>query len=228
MSASFPRVTDLAGTPIARGCALREVPRFGSTSTTPPSESAGNIFVEVAAADKPLTTTLAFDPSTRAYDTSLLEGTKRDGRVDLPGGAIHIRASGGKASTAVPAFDTTVRAAFALRLEEPAANAAISSTSGDLVLRWTDAGNQALIVNLWFGDEDLVCQFEPADGKGIVPAALLQKALAAERARAPIGAPGPSQALLSIYGMNTSTVASGDFDVSLTRSVIDGRTLRIE
>jgi len=230
LSAMFARRIEPSGKALTPGCRRIEKPLGpGAEEGEPRSESAGNISFEVAAKDKPVTRTLAFDPSRGGYDNGSIDGPVRDVRVDLPGGAIRIRASGGKASTSVPAFETTVTAALALKLEEPAAGATISATSGDIVVRWTDGGNQGLIGMLWLGSQEILCQFEPAAGKAVVPAALVREVLEAERSDTPTsGTDALNGALLSLYALNTTTVAAGDWDIAITRSVIVQHVLKVE
>lgn len=229
LSASFARRIAATPEPITPGCQrLERQLGPGADEAEPRSESAGKLSFEVAAKENAVSSTLAFDPAAGGYAHGSIDGPVRDGRVDLPGGAIRIRASGGNDATSVPAFDVTVTAAFALRLDEPAAGTKISATSSDLVVRWKDGGNKGLLGFLWIGGEEIRCQLDPAAGQAIIPAALVRSAVEAERSRHPTSGTGSLAAAFSLYALNTTTVAAGDWDVAITRSAIIQTVLQVE
>ena len=220
-SAGSPTIT---GTPLDENCSLTiDEPDARPATVTPASDSAGDIVIEVPSASKSLRATLEFSPATRAYEPMTLEGPTSE-RVDQPNALIRIQAAGGESSaTAVPAFDTTIATAAHMRIDEPAEGSVVPK-SGDLVVRWTDAGNKALIVSLIIGNAKVACSFKPADGKGIVPGTLVQKAAASV---APNACVGNACVMLTAFALHTSHVIAGDVDVSITHGVGARRMMKL-
>jgi hypothetical protein len=198
---------------VASGCSL-----FESRVTSDVSQNAGNIVIDAA---KRGSMTLAFDPRQKEYGVGSLSGAGEAGAL------IRIQAAGG---LAVPAFEGNVRlATVGTRVLEPAEGATLPRAGGadrpDFVIRWEDSGNETLEASLSVQGSHIECTFPAAAGQGIVPGALVEKAIARMDSSKCTGACG---ARLWLSFGNWQRVTAGDYDVHISSSSSDIRELRLE
>ena len=190
---------------------------FSSAQAPDVSDSAGDIVVELPSMGKPTTAKLTFDPKTKSYLPAELTASGQSARVEIANAPIHVRAAG----AGVPAFDVTLLSAFDTTLIEPAEGAALPPDSGDLHVRWSDGGNEAVYATLLVDSAYLSCRFPPAAGQGTIPGALIAKAIASTDL-----SKCPSKCIFfQLVSLRTSKVASGNYDILVTHALSSGRAL---
>ena len=185
------------------------------------SASAGDIVIAVPARDGLKTSTVKFDTSMKSYETASLDAPGGRERLEAPGASIHVRAKG----DAIPAFEANVLAAYDTSLIDPPKDAVISATSGDLVVRWTDAGNDIVFANLEVGYASVSCRFKASAKEGVIPAALVEKAIA--------NAGGDTASCvgcvsLILQALRTTEITAGDFLILVSHGVGDLHQLKTE
>ena len=193
---------------------------LGRESQEPaPSDSAGDIVIDIPASSGATSSTLSFDRATKRYEPITITGVK--GEVLPKGDApIHVHARG----ASVPAFDVTVPAAFEMSILEPAEGAVLSKSSGDLLVRWTDGGNDYVFTSLTIADATVSCTFPASARQGAIPAALVTQAFESSNAK---GCAGKCVSLF-VTALRSTRVKAGDIDVSVTHTVAVLRDLQAE
>jgi hypothetical protein len=164
---------------------------------------------------------LAFDPAEKKYGAVSLDAPGKEERLDEPDSPIRIRAQG----AGVPAFTTTIRSAKAAQLTEPVEMATISTRPADFVVRWSDGGNESVAVLLNIGDSVIECSFPASAGMGIIPAAQMSEAIDGSNVG---GCRGNACTSLVFAALRTAHVAAGDYDVSVTHSLVSIRYLVVD
>jgi hypothetical protein len=193
----------------------------GRDTATGVSSSAGDIVIEVPSKNGTQTSTLKFDASKKSYDPTSLDAPA-DQRLEMPGAPIHVSAKG----AAIPAFEANVAAAYDTSLVEPAKDAVISATSGDLLVRWTDAGNEVVFATLEVGSASVACRFEASAKEGTIPAALVEQAL--ESARTDPASCAGACTRLVLTALRTTELTAGDYLVLVSHAVGDVHELKSE
>jgi hypothetical protein len=194
----------------------------GSATGPTPSDSAGDIVVELPSAGGATTSTstLTYDAKQRAYAAATLEAPRGKDRIEAPGAPIKLHAAG----AAVPAFDVDVPSAYDADIVEPPAGTVIGADPGPLTVRWTDGGNEVVFVSISMADALLSCRFAASAREGVIPATKLKELVTKSNVKDCTGA----CVTLGLTSMRTSRVSAGGFDVFASHSVTTGRELKAE
>jgi hypothetical protein len=163
--------------------------------------------------------TLAFDASTKTYEPAVLERSSRE-RIEKANALFRIRASG----AGIPAFDVDLPSAFDAQLLAPAEDAIVTKETGDLVVRWSDGGNDAMFVLLQVIDTTISCSFPVSAGEGVIPGALVKEAFEQSDGVACVG----PCVNIGLSVLRKSTVSAGDYDIFVSHALMSFRPLRSE
>jgi len=205
-SAFFP-VAPTPTEPLGPGCVSRT-----SSGTASDGASAGDIVVDVKGGARSLT--LSYDAARGTYDDASFEG------VVPAGSAIALHAAG---SPSVPAFDATAATAAEAHIDQPLDGAGLSRDATDLEVAWTPMQEPLLVVSVQIANTTIVCRFEATTGHGVVPSALIRKAVRAAEGTSCAGA----CASLSIFTGHTTKVTAGAYDILVTSGANVSRVLTL-
>lgn len=214
-NAQFPTDSTPSPQPSTTPCKLSPAQTAAGPSA---SESAGDIVIDVEGARGELSSTLSYDSSQKSYEAATLDAARGEPRVEKGGSMLHVRAKG----ATVPAFEATMRAAYDIDILEPADHAILTDRSGDLVVRWTDQGNETVYVGLASHDGATIsCNFPAAAKMGVIPAALVRELVAIDVADAPgggdtiVGCDSGYCLTLDVRSFRSAHTSAGAFDISL-------------
>ena len=217
--ANFPIAPEATFDSIEFGSQCRLYENVPPPSEPRPSDSAGDVVVDLPSLGNERAVTIPFREATHYY-------TLPDPRPtwQLPGGVpIRVRAPGGT----IPAFEGSILSAYPAQLLEPLSGAVLHRDATDLAVRWQSA-NTRTVVGLHIGAAQAFCEFSPGATSGVIPGALLRRVVANANTSACQGAACASLTIAWTSEAAQAHVIVGDLDVTIGHWLNDRRSLTLD
>jgi hypothetical protein len=112
-----------------------------------------------------------------------------------------------------------------VRIESPAGGLALPSQAEDVAITWSASRNEVVFVTLLLGGAaQVLCRFPASARSGVLPGALVARALAEAR----VSSCGGDCNLLQLTAIRSTTVRAGDYEILVSHGTLSSVAVVVE